>query len=271
MPPSVPPHVWTARVAPPTPTQRIRALLVTQLGRIVAGAVLPGAALALVLAGAGATDDAGAAGPVVAAAAPGQGQGGLPTVAEGGLAPRAADVPFRSLPFASVDGIELVLTSPAAKIVGFHQASYPDALTMVPMGRALALDNGSVGYVGAEGPNFVVMSSRGRPTSATSAVDIAQEAGSVVVSPVSGTVAAVSNYALYGRYPDARIELIPEGRPDLRIVVLHVTGPRVGPGQRVEAGQTVVASTATSFPFTSHVDRYAGGRPPHVHVEAKRV
>lgn len=177
--------------------------------------------------------------------------------------------------FAVVHGQELLLPARNAIIVGFHEASYPVAFPMAPVGNLLVDDNlGKFDVVPAVGvpaaaPNYVIMSSRGRPHAATSAVDIVPADGEPVLSPVTGTVVRAEAYDLYGKYRDNRVEIVPDGRPDLTVTMLHVWKLRVKPGERVIAGESAIAKAATKFPFNSHVDVYAGGHPPHVHIEAK--
>jgi hypothetical protein len=95
-------------------------------------------------------------------------------------------------------------------------------------------------------------------------------AETVVRSPVTGTVARVKPYRLYGRYVDLRLVLDPTGERGLRVVVIHLTRLRVRPGSPVVAGVTPIGS-ARPFPFRSQVNDYVGGGIPHVHVEVKRV
>lgn len=190
-----------------------------------------------------------------------------------GLRSGAAPVAVEQPPVvASVGGLVLVAPSRHVRLVGFHEASFPDALPLEPRGSIRSNDNTTKFTAPAptEGHRYVVLSSRGRRTAATSALDIAVEADTPITSLVDGTVVAVDAYSLYGRYEDTRIEIAPAGRPDLRIVLIHVTDPQVGPGERVVAGETVVAGSANLFPFRSHIDRYVPPPfGPHVHVEVK--
>lgn len=175
-------------------------------------------------------------------------------------------------PVASVSGLVLVAPSDRVGIVGFHEASYPDALALQPQGSNQANDNTTkfTDPGATDGHPYVVLSSRGRRTAATSALDIAVEPGTPIRSMVEGTVVAVDAYHLYGRYQDTRIEIAPAARPDLRVVIIHVTDPQVAPGAHVVAGETVIAGAANHFPFRSHIDRYVEGTPgPHVHIEVK--
>lgn len=168
--------------------------------------------------------------------------------------------------------VELVTLNEAVQLVGFHEASYADALPLSPVGRMVFNDNPTKfePSSGAHGPDYGVLSSRGRLNAATSAVDMVVPAGLPVASVVSGTIGLVEPYLLYGRYPDTKVEIIPAARPDLRVVMIHLRDVRVFAGQRVEAGQTVIAGSANRFPFASQVDRYLGELPgPHVHIEVK--
>ena len=116
---------------------------------------------------------------------------------------------------------------------------------------------------------YLVMDSRGRPAPATSAVDVVLRRSDRVLSPVTGHVWNVRRYRLYGRYRDLRVAIVPEGRPDRLVVVIHLRDVRVRRGDQVIASQTVLGR-ARRFPFLSQVDRYVSGRFPHVHIEVKR-
>jgi murein DD-endopeptidase MepM/ murein hydrolase activator NlpD len=189
--------------------------------------------------------------------------------------PAAADTDTQAPPvFARFDGLDLHLPNQDIKLVGFHEASFDDALAFTPVGEAQANENRTkfdAPPADPAGPGYVVLSSRGRVHPATSAADIVMDDDTPVLSLVSGTVTDVRPYLLYGRYDDARIEIQPEGRPDLSVVLIHVRGVAVQAGDRLEAGVTRIAAGANRFPFASHIDRYLDPeRFPHVHVEVKR-
>src|SRR5581483_8824985 len=101
------------------------------------------------------------------------------------------------------------------------------------------------------GPAYVIMASRGRPTPATSAVDV---------------VTKVKAYRLYGRYADVEVVIRPSADPRYRVVMIHLAHVSVRPGERVIAGLTRLG-VARVFPFTSETDYYVGGHRPHVHLE----
>lgn len=184
----------------------------------------------------------------------------------------AVDVPRA---FAAYDGLPLHLPNDDVVLVGFHEASFDDALEMAPRGE-IAMNENTTKFsppaADPDGVRYVVLSSRGRVHPATSAVDVVLRDDVPVLSVVSGTVTDVRPYALYGKYADTRIEIRPEDRPDLRVVLIHVDGVRVKPGDTVRAGETLLANTANRFPFSSHIDRYSEpDRWPHVHIEIKRA
>lgn len=192
------------------------------------------------------------------------------------LGPRSFVAPPPDVPpiVARFDGLLLLAPSAHVRMIGFHEAAYADALAVQPQGRIWSNDNTTkfTAPPATDGHRYAVLSSRGRRTAATSAMDIAVVADTPITSLVDGTVVSVEGYRLYGRYEDTRIEIAPEGRPDLRVVIIHVTDPQVAAGARVVAGETVLAGAANHFPFRSHIDRYVGDPPgPHVHVEVKRA
>ncbi|MDQ3931272.1 MAG: hypothetical protein M3252_00305, partial [Actinomycetota bacterium] len=89
---------------------------------------------------------------------------------EAGTAPRV---------LARFEAVELVTLNEAVQLVGFHEASYADALPLSPVGRMVFNDNPTKfePSSGIHGPDYGVLSSRGRPNAATSAVDLVVPAG----------------------------------------------------------------------------------------------
>lgn len=173
-------------------------------------------------------------------------------------------------PFATLDGVNLVLPHGDPIAVAFHEASTVEALELLPLGRLLANDNTTRfdpprDMAGAE---YRVLSSRGRAAPATSAVDVVVPLGDAAVAPVSGTITAVSEYPLYGRTRDWRVEIAPEGRPDLTVTMIHLLKPHVKVGDTVVAGESSIG-VARLLPFDSHVDYVTEERQPHVHLEVK--
>lgn len=188
-------------------------------------------------------------------------------------APAAPSIDADTPAFAVFEDVDLHLPTEQPVLVGFHEASSRDALEMRPVGEVVDNENTTKfdppdgGEVGSD---YLVLSSRGRPQAATSAVDVMMREDDPVRSPVHGTVTDVREYHLYGSHQDYRLEVAPEGRPELRIVLIHVDDVEVEVGDVVVAGQTILAWTARPFPFGSQIDRYTEpDRWPHVHVEVK--
>jgi hypothetical protein len=166
--------------------------------------------------------------------------------------------------------VRLYLPAPHPVAVTYHEASLEGALALRPLGHVVHNYNRykfrSRGPTA--GPGYIVMSSRGRAQPATSAADIVLRPGTLVRAPVDGRVVGLRTYRLYCRYPDARVSIEPSGRPDLRLVMLHVTGLRVHRGDRVFATLSVIGRPR-QFPFRSQTDDYLTGGNPHVHIEVE--
>lgn len=233
--------------------------VLTAIGALAAGPAVISLVADNTVAADAAVQDSGVAG-VGAASAPVEAAGALET---------SAATPT----FASVDGLKLHLLSPRSILVGFHEASKAEAQGMLPNGRLV--ENANTTRIdpppdAADGPEYVILSSRGRRPPPTSAADVLMRDDDPVLSPVSGTVVEVRPYALYGTYPDHRIEIQPDDAPHLRVVLIHVADVEVAAGDRVVAGETSLAGSANRFDFGSHIDRYTEPeRWPHVHVEVK--
>jgi hypothetical protein len=174
---------------------------------------------------------------------------------------------------ARVGALRVYQVTAAPISVGFHEAATSRALPMLPFGRLLTNRNASryepTGDTVAGWP-YAVMHSRGRSAHPTSAVDIAMRDDEPVLAPVSGEVVSVRSILVEGRHPDLRIEIQPAAAPELRVVVIHVDGVRVQPGDEVAAGHTRLADTARRFSFFSQIDELtAPERWPHVHLEVQ--
>lgn len=174
--------------------------------------------------------------------------------------------------FARTERLALRLPADDVVLVGFHEASRKEAVGLTPVG--VLMENANTTRIqpppDTDGPEYVILSSRGRAPAPTSAVDLVMRDDTPVRSPVSGEVVDVREYFLYGKHRDHRVEIAPDGAPHLRVVLIHVRDVAVGAGDRVEAGTTILAGSANRFPFGSHIDRYTEpDRWPHVHVEVK--
>jgi hypothetical protein len=76
-------------------------------------------------------------------------------------------------------------------------------------------------------------------------------------------------YTLYCDWSDEYVVIAPDGQPTWELKLLHIVGVQVRKGQRVTAGETVVARHARQLAFESQVDELRTTDPawPHVHVE----
>lgn len=171
---------------------------------------------------------------------------------------------------ARVGKLTLTLPTPHPVAVAFHQASFPEARALEPIGHLERNANRTMFEAppDAPGPAYTVMSARGRGTPATSSVDVVVRLGTPIRSPVTGHVVRAERYRLYGRYQDWRVEIVPEGHPDLRVVLIHLARVPVRRGDPVSVTLSVIGY-ARELPFRSQVDDYVSGGDPHVHIEVK--
>lgn len=179
------------------------------------------------------------------------------------VAPRPSERPsptpvtdLRRVPVATVGGITLFHPAVVVERVGFHQAADIHDLPMTIARTAV---------------RPMILASRGRPTGRTTAVDVTMPTRSAVYAPVSGIVTRAKGYHLYCKYPDSFVVISPVGHPELEVKILHVTGLRVRPGDRVVAGSKAVAAHPTKFPFLSEIDPFSTHHWPHVHMEVTRL
>ena len=155
--------------------------------------------------------------------------------------------------FSTAPPVELLLPSRGVEMIGYHEAFHHGAQQQHP--RATATPT-------------VTLPSRGRATGSRTAADVVADPAEEALAPATGRVVRAGTYRLYCAYPDAFVVIEPDARPGWEVKVLHVHGLRVEVGDRVVAGQTVIADGPRPLPFTSQVDRYSSARNwPHLHVE----
>lgn len=182
---------------------------------------------------------------------------------------------------AEVEGLDLTSPISYQETTGimFHEAAVYDvhgelaqARAMIPRGGCVGDANPGARFPGWTpgrwgDPDYRVGASRGRGTFSTTAVDVGAKAGCRVLSPVDGVVETVEAYMLYGAYPDQRLAIIPDGRPDLRVIVVHIE-TAMAPGQKLEAGKTVIGKVrALSAYFRSDIGYHVGDEGDHAHVQ----
>lgn len=134
----------------------------------------------------------------------------------------------------------------------FHQASYNTALAMttelpeanpekVSVDHPVRVNNKQTEgtWVDADALHLYRVQDA---TPMDTSIDVGAKAGTTVYAPVTGTVVKVTNYDLYGEVPDVKIQIQPEGHPELDVVLLHQYDPQVKPGDKVEGGVTPISS-----------------------------
>jgi hypothetical protein len=245
---------------PPRARHVKRSPLLRAAGSVAIVAAVAGGVLLSRSVGGHSRVNAAALGPI-AAVAQAPGQAALPSPSP---TPPAPIAPV----FAVARGIRLYLPVPDPVAVAYHEASFRDALTLHPRGHSTRDANRWKFDPPARtpGPGYVVMSSRGRPTAATSAADVVVGPFTPIRTPVTGRIIAVRPYRLYCRYPDDEVRIRPDGATRLAVSIIHLRGVRVRPGERVFATLSVIGY-ARIFPFRSQVDDYVRGGNPHVHIE----
>ncbi len=156
-------------------------------------------------------------------------------------------------PYASVGPVALHAPGDVVELIGYHEANHDGAQRQQAVTGA---------------PRSLVLPPRSRGTDPQSAADIVLDPSREVRSPVTGTVLRAGSYQLYCKYPDHYLVVEPEARPGWEVKLLHFEGLQVSPGERLEAGVTVVGTGARILPFRSQVDDHtAAPHWPHVHVE----
>lgn len=138
------------------------------------------------------------------------------------------EVTYVALPvFARDRGVVLRLIAEDSVAVGFHEAARKGAETLRPSGVCAICRNRTKFRPSTTKQRdlpYIVMDSRGRPSPATSAVDIVVRTGTPVLAPITGTVRNVKRYRLYRRYPDIRVAIAPDADPGRRVVLIHLRG-----------------------------------------------
>ena len=175
----------------------------------------------------------------------------------------------------TLSGLDVHLPTADPVVVGFHEAASSSARSLRPVGQLAGDENTTRTDLppdASDGLPYLVLSSRGRVAGPTSAVDVVMRDDDPVLASVTGTVVDVRGYLLYGAHRDVRIEIVPDARPDLRVVVIHVSDATVSVGDTVVGGVTPLASSVRRFPFASQIDRETEPeRFGHVHLEVQPV
>jgi hypothetical protein len=156
-------------------------------------------------------------------------------------------------PFAAVGGVTLRHVSRRVERVGFHQSNHDGARQLEPLPTAA---------------DPVTLEDRERDTGTRTAADVVVDPDVEIRAPVTGRVKRAGTYVLYCHYSDDFAVIEPDEHPGWEVKVLHIDGVQVRRGERVVAGETVLAPRPTRLPFESQVEEVTARPPwPHVHLE----
>ncbi len=156
-------------------------------------------------------------------------------------------------PFATAGPVTLTHPSSRVERVAFHQSNHDGARQLTALAGAVAP---------------TTLEDRERDTGRQGAADVVVDPSTEIRSPVTGRVKRAGGYVLYCDHSDDYVVIEPDDRPGWEVKILHIAGVRVRAGNRVVAGQTVLAPRPTQLPFESQVDEVSAPPPwPHVHVE----
>lgn len=156
-------------------------------------------------------------------------------------------------PFATVGNVTLVHLAARIARIGFHESNHDGARQLTPSPGA---------------SNALTLPTRERGTGSRTAADVVVAPDEEIRSPVTGTVLRAGTYVLYCEHPDDYAVIEPDGHPGWEVKILHISGVRVAPGDRVIAGTTSLAPRSTPLPFRSQVDDHTAEPSwPHVHIE----
>jgi hypothetical protein len=158
------------------------------------------------------------------------------------------------VPLATVGGVVISHPSRRVERVGFHQSNNDGAQQLEPLPTAVAP---------------ATLETRDRDTGARGAADVVVDPDVEIRAPATGTVLRGGGYTLYCEYRDHFLVIEPDDHPGWEVKILHIADTFVGRGDRVVAGETVIAPGPTILPFESQVDELRTVDPawPHVHIE----
>ena len=155
------------------------------------------------------------------------------------------------------DGVVLHHPSSRVERVGFHESNHDGARQFEALVSTVLP---------------TVLETRDRGTGSQTAADVVVDPAVEIRAPVTGTVKRAGTYTLYCDYSDEYVVIVPDGVEwdHWDVKILHIVGVQVAAGDRVVAGETVIALQPHQLPFDSQVDELRTADPawPHVHIEA---
>lgn len=109
----------------------------------------------------------------------------------------------------------------------------------------------------------------GEGKGATGSILVGAAPGCPVTAPVSGTVTAVKQYKLYGKYDDVQVNIRPEEMSGITISMLFIDEPVVSIGEVVTAGKTQIGKVrACPEELGKQLGTYTHDSGSHVFMQA---
>jgi hypothetical protein len=158
-----------------------------------------------------------------------------------------------------------------ATIVAYQPVSDEHAMQFSPIGDQ-ANSNALVRFfrgIFAGEPSVRYHLLPGEGTGATGSILVGAAPGSPVRAPVSGTVTAVKQYKLYGKYDDVQVDIRPEEMSGITITMLFIEDPVVSIGEVVTAGKTALGKVrACPEDLGKQLAAYTHDSGSHVFMQA---
>jgi hypothetical protein len=166
--------------------------------------------------------------------------------------------------------LRLPVAAQDATLIGYEPTSDAQAVSLSPQGTQAAA-GGLAGFFARlfstpASIRYYLLESPG--TDPTGSVDVGAPAGSAVTSPVTGTVAGVESYKLFGKYDDVEIDIAPDATSGTTVSLILIADPTVGIGATVTAGRTALGKVRACPPdLKDELGRYTHDSGAHVHLE----
>ncbi|MCL4473472.1 MAG: M23 family metallopeptidase [Actinobacteria bacterium] len=124
--------------------------------------------------------------------------------------------------------------------IGYHPVDGDNLMSLSPNGHQI---NGSlISSLGSQsaagGPGYYIMEEGGKSGSPTASIDVGAPAGTIVYSPVDGTIAGIRSYKLNGKCPDTELKILPNNHSNMVVVITHLNNIQSTLGQPVRAGDS---------------------------------
>lgn len=179
-----------------------------------------------------------------------------------------------AIPISAAGEVQLMLPIYEEQVtaIGYHPVDDRNVVNMRPNGHQVN-DSifSSLGRVtSAEGPGYFVMGEGNTLGSSTGSLDVGAPAGTVVFSPVDGTIAGIRAYQLKGRCPDTEIKIQPLNQSNMIVVLTHMGDIRATLGQPVKAGESRLGAVRQlDGCLEQTLGRYTYDSGNHVHMQVE--